>query len=322
MGRAARRRSFPAVTAATFLTVGALVALAGAPAAASIAAPDDRPGRAAPTALPTRAAAALPTLVDVRAYHRPGVDRVVFELRGGLPARRTATYVDRLISDGRGRSLRIAGQAILQVSMELADAHDSTGSTAPGRLAFALPNVLTVVRSGDFEGVVSYGIGLAKRTPFTVTTRTGPSRVVVSIRAGFPTVARKVWFLDRDAFVAGTEPYFTPVTRPVRVRHKAAGLLDRVFAGPTATETAAGLRLLRSKARGWAGPDLSVADDVARVRLTRSCSSGGSTVTVAGEIMPTLRQLAAVDFVKIFAPDGSTETPAGRSDSIPACLEP
>jgi len=92
MGRAARRRSFPAVTAATFLTVGALVALAGAPAAASSAAPDDRPGRAAPTALPTRAAAALPTLVDVRAYHRPGVDRVVFELRGGLPARRTATY--------------------------------------------------------------------------------------------------------------------------------------------------------------------------------------------------------------------------------------
>ena len=303
------------------LVAAGLVALAGAGAAGAVAggstgAPPGGPG----TRPPQAAAAALPTLVDVRAFHRPGVDRVVFELRGGLPARRTATYVDRLISDGRGRSLRIAGQAILQVSMELADAHDATGATAPGRLAFALPNVLTVVRSGDFEGVVTYGIGLAKRTPFTVSTRTAPSRVVVSIRAGFPTVSRKVWFLDQDNFVAGTEPFFIPVDRPVRVRHKAAGLLDRVFAGPTAAESATGLRLLRSKARGWA--DLSIADDVARVRLTRSCSSGGSTVTVAGEIMPTLRQLAAVDFVKILAPDGSTGTPGGRSDSIPACLEP
>jgi len=319
MVRSAGRRTFPAVTVATLLAVATVLALV-APAALGSTAAAGRPDGKATAALPTRAAAALPTLVGIRALHRPGVDRVVFQLRGGLPARRTATYVDRLISDGRGRSLRITGQAILQVSMELADAHDATGSTAPGRLAFPLPNVLTVVRSGDFEGVVSYGIGLAKRTAFTVTTRTGPSRVVVSIRAGFPTVPRKVWFLDRDAFVAGTEPFFTPVSRPVRVRHKAAGLLDRVFAGPTATETAAGLRLLRSKARGWA--DLSITNDVARVRLTRSCSSGGSTVTVAGEIMPTLRQLATVDFVKILAPDGSTETPTGRSDSIPACLEP
>src|SRR5215218_9633803 len=324
MARSAGRRSFPAATAATFLTVAALVALAGTPALGSSPAASGPPAATGPSAqsahAPSSNAAAVPTLVGIRAFHRPGVDRVVFELRGGLPARRTATYVDRLISDGRGRSLRIAGRAILQVSMELADAHDATGSTAPGRLAFALPNVLTVVRSGDFEGVVSYGIGLAKRTPFTVSTRTGPSRVVVSIRAGFPTVPRKVWFLDRDAFVAGTEPFFTPVSRPVRVRHKSAGLLDRVFAGPTSTEIAAGLRLIRSKARGWA--DLSITNDVARVRLTRSCSSGGSTVTVAGEIMPTLRQLATVDFVKILAPDGSTETPTGRSDSIPACLEP
>ncbi|HET9944909.1 MAG TPA: hypothetical protein VFR56_04610 [Actinomycetes bacterium] len=190
-------------------------AVAGGPPAGVAPGPGSAPG-----ARPAQAAAAaLPTLVGIRAFHRPGVDRVVFQLRGGLPARRTATYVDQLFSDGSGRSLRIAGRAILQVSMELADAHDATGATAPGRLTFALPNVLTVVRSGDFEGVVSYGIGLAKRTPFTVTTRTGPSRVVVSIRAGFPTVPRQVWFLDQDRFVAGTEPFFTPVTRPVRVRH-------------------------------------------------------------------------------------------------------
>jgi len=38
--------------------------------------------------------------------------------------------------------------------------------------------------------------------------------------------------------------------------------------------------------------------------------------------MPSLRQFATVDWVKIYDPDGHTETPTGHSDSIPTCLEP
>jgi hypothetical protein len=45
-------------------------------------------------------------------------------------------------------------------------------------------------------------------------------------------------------------------------------------------------------------------------------------VTVAGEIMPTLRQLAGVAWVKIYDPAGRTEHPRGHTDSIPTCLEP
>ena len=47
----------------------------------------------------------------------------------------------------------------------------------------------------------SYGIGLAKRTPFTISTRRNPSRVVIDVRADFATVTRKVWFVDRDRVV-------------------------------------------------------------------------------------------------------------------------
>ena len=266
------------------------------------------------------AAPRIPTLVDIRASHQGGRDRVVFEFRGGLPSSRTATYVDRLIADGSGRAVRIAGRAILQGRFELAQAHDDAGVTAPGRIAFALPNVMTAVRSGDFEAVTTYGIGLTRRTAFAVRTRTGPPRVVVTLRAGFPTSNRKVWFFDEPRYLANQEPFFTPVQRPVATGAPAAGLLDRLFAGPTAGEQAAGLRLLRSKARGWA--DLRISNGIARVRLTGGCSSGGSTVTVAGEIVPTLRALGRVDFVKIYDPAGSTLTPGGRSDSGPTCLEP
>lgn len=271
---------------------------------------------------PVRATAPpdTPTLVAIRASHHPGFDRIVYEFEGGLPSSHRARYVDRLIADGSGLPVRIAGRAVLSVRFEPALAHDAQGPTVPRRKAFALPNVMTTVRAGDFEAVTTYGIGLAKRTAFNVFTLANPSRVVVDIRAAFRTVPRKVFFFNRDNFVDNVEPFFTPRLRPVRPLSPATGVMDRLFAGPLASEKADGLRLLRSRATGF--DDLVVADGVARVRLTGGCSSGGSTVTVAGEIMPTLRQFASIDWVKIFDPSGSTENPTGLSDSIPFCLEP
>jgi hypothetical protein len=38
--------------------------------------------------------------------------------------------------------------------------------------------------------------------------------------------------------------------------------------------------------------------------------------------MPTLRQFATVDWVKILDPAGNTEDPDGDTDSIPTGLEP
>ena len=74
----------------------------------------------------------------------------------------------------------IAGRAILQVRMTLAQAHNAQGrATAPARIKYRLCNVKEVVRSGDFEGVVTYGIGLAHRSKVRVFTLTHPSRVVV-----------------------------------------------------------------------------------------------------------------------------------------------
>lgn len=266
------------------------------------------------------AAPSQPTLVAVRAAHHTGFDRVVFQFRGGLPAR-GARYVNRLIADGSGNTVRIAGRAILQVLFDNARSHTDSGSpTVPERTAYALPNVMTTVRSGDFEGVVTYGLGLAKRTSFHVSVLHNPARVVVDVRAAFRTVPRKVWFLDRQAFADNSPPFFVPRLRPVIPATPATGLLDRLFAGVLPAERAHGLRLLRSGATGFA--IRSISDGIARVRLTGGCSSGGSTATIAGEIMPTLRNLPTVDWVKIYGPAGHTEHPFGHQDSIPTCLEP
>ena len=278
-------------------------------------------GLLVPLAIPVSAQTATPRLVAIRAAHHPGIDRVVFEFSGGLPRNRTAGYVSQLLGDASGLPVRIAGRAILQVRFSWAEAHDSTGrATAPARVTYALPNVMTVVRAGDFEAVTTYGIGLAARQPYRVFPLSSPPRVVVDIGAAFPTALRRMWLFDQARYLANTAPFFTPVWRPVIPTIPATTLMHRLYAGPTAAEYRNGLRLLLSGSTGFAGP--SIVDRVAKVRLLGGCSSGGSTVTIAGSILPTLNQFPTIDAVKIYDPQGRTLVPAGRVDSVPECLEP
>ncbi|MCW2819939.1 MAG: hypothetical protein JWR42_2726 [Marmoricola sp.] len=279
------------------------------------------PGAVAESSGATAAAATQPPrLVAVRAAHHPGFDRVVFEFSGGLPGARAA-YVRTLTGDASGLPVRVAGRAVLRVVMTGAEAHDGAGAaTAPARVTYALPGLLTAVEAGDVEGIVTYGLGLARRTPFQVHRLRSPSRVVVDVGTGFAWSNRPVSFVDAHAFATGQGPVLAAVARPVRTDVPATALLDRIFAGVTPGEHARGLRLVRSGATDFRV--LGIAGGVARVQLRGGCDSGGSTVTIADEITRTLRPLPSVRWIKVLDPAGRTEQPSGSSDSIPTCLEP
>ena len=294
------------------LLVG-LLALAGPALALTGPAAGVRAGSAPPP---------VPVLVAVRAAHHGSVDRVVFEFSGGVPSKRDVAYVERIVADGSGRPVRIAGQALLRVRFEPAQAHTDDGqpTEAPRRVAFGVPNVLTAVRAGDFEGVTTYGLGLARRTPVRITTLQDPPRVVVRVDADFPVVMRHVWFFNRRRFLENREPFFVRNLRWVPPGAPATALMDRLFAGPDPYERGRGQRLLRSGASGY--DDLTISNGTADLRLTGGCRSGGSTVTIAGEILRTLRQLPTVDRVVLRDPAGHTLDPTGPGDSTPECLEP
>jgi len=272
----------------------------------------------APPAATAHPAAATPILMSVRARHVGDVDRVTFRFAGGAPTDVDLAWVDTLAHDGSGLPVRVAGAKILSIVFHGAAAHDQGGSTVHPRTAFPLRNVITAVQAGDFEGTVTTGLGVQKQTSYTVQTLS--DRVVVDVAAGFAARRRQVWFVDQDAVATGTAPYVVPVFRPVPAAAPAAAVLHLLFAGPTRAEAATGLRLVRSRA--WDVDQLSISAGVARARLVRGCGSGGSTITVANEIVPTLKQFPSVHGVKILAPNGQTEDPTGASDSIPACLEP
>ncbi|MDF5755239.1 GerMN domain-containing protein [Spongiactinospora sp. TRM90649] len=271
-----------------------------------------------PTAVSQQTHPWRPTrLVDVRAAHRPGLDRIVFEFRGPLPTELSARYVGKLIADGSGRPVSLVGNAFLQVRLSPAQ---GIRTHQDAKQTYALPGVIQLARIGDFEGVVTYGVGLARRTPYRMYTLTHPNRVVIDIGTQYRTVNVRDYFLNMPRYRMGQRPYTTAVQRPAIPPATAYGALQRLFAGPTKAERTAGLRLVTSQATGFS--KLTVRHGVARVYLTGDCDSRGSTYTVADQIFPTLKQFRSIRWVKIYDADGRTERPTGRTDSIPPSLEP
>jgi hypothetical protein len=131
-------------------------------------------------------AQSAPTLVAVRAGRHAGFDRVVFEFRGAVPATRRIRYVDQLTEDASGEPVSLAGGADLEVVFQGANAHDGGGrpTVSPRRFSPGFTALKQVAQTGDFEAVVSYGLGVDRQRPFKVSTLSGPSRLVIDIQTG------------------------------------------------------------------------------------------------------------------------------------------
>lgn len=132
-------------------------------------------------------ASAQPTiaqLTNIRVGAHPTYDRIVFDLTA-LPATENAKYVAQLVRDPSGQPVSLPGNAFVQVTMTGTAAHDDNGSlTYTGPQTFTTPqltNVRAVALIGDFEGVVTVGLGLRHRAGVHVFTLTGPNRLVVDV---------------------------------------------------------------------------------------------------------------------------------------------
>ena len=273
---------------------------------------------------PAKRALALtttPLLKRIRGASHVGYDRVVFEFDGPVPVNFDVSFVPEIIGDPSGLPVPVIGQALLGVTFSLANGHDEDGNVFTDAITtLGLKNVIQVVRSGDFEAVLSFGIGLAKQTQFSVFTLTNPSRVVIDIKATFTTVPTQIFFVDSHAFAIGQGSYVRAVLRQVIPPNVGARSLNWLFAGPTPDERAGGLTFVNSDATGFT--NLTISNGIARVRLAGGANSHGSTLTIANEIIPILKQFPTVTWVKIYDQNGQTETPTGQSDSIPTGLEP
>jgi hypothetical protein len=123
----------------------------------------------------------------VRVAGQPEADRVVFEFEGGLPGYRIRYVEPPITEDGSGRTVNVDGEAHLQVIMESASGSDISGEqvrevyTGADRVSGDTANVTEAVRTGDFEGVLTWVIGAKRKAEFRVSTLQDPSRLVIEI---------------------------------------------------------------------------------------------------------------------------------------------
>ena len=123
-------------------------------------------------------------LTAVRVGEHVGYDRVVFQFSGGLPAV-TVSRVAAVSTDPKGTPVALPGQSYLHVVFRGASGTCPQPSqrtyTGPSVLAPYYPQLLMVSAAGDFEGYLSFGIGLAAQSSYHVFTLTGPDRVVIDV---------------------------------------------------------------------------------------------------------------------------------------------
>jgi len=169
--------------------------VAATPTAATV--PAATPGAPSPTEVPvigspTPVVATPPPgltvalLRDIRTEPHTLFDRIVFEFQGDhLPGYDVRFVAPPLAYDPSGEQMQIDGSAFLVIRMEPAAGHDpDTGAetyTGPRELKPGLASLLEAERVGDFEGVLTWALGLSAEVAYRVTGLDSPARLVIDI---------------------------------------------------------------------------------------------------------------------------------------------
>ncbi|GEM_PF-1273454 len=134
-------------------------------------------------------------LSDVRTGHHPTFDRVVFEFCGTAAVSiRWLGYVDEVRHDASGQPVPLAGHAFVRVAMNATtdtaryatDPQNAPRYTGPTRVSPNGALLKEVALAGDFEGVLSFGIGIDHPTGVHVLKLASPPRVVIDFWSAVP----------------------------------------------------------------------------------------------------------------------------------------
>lgn len=111
----------------------------------------------------------------------PTFDRFVIRARFATPSY-DVRYVNQVVADPSGRPLSLRGSKRIRVVIRRARGHTQAGTNLlPSVRTPLCPNLRQIKKAGDFEGVVSFGLGLRSKTGFRVFRLTGPTRIVIDL---------------------------------------------------------------------------------------------------------------------------------------------
>lgn len=121
------------------------------------------------------------TVSALRIAHHDGYDRLVigFATSNSMPQYQlTQQATSHFVRDASGQPVTLDGTAGVRAVLRNADITPG----APTDLKPALPVIREVAQIGNFERVVSYGVGLATPACFRVLELSGPTRLVIDVQ--------------------------------------------------------------------------------------------------------------------------------------------
>jgi hypothetical protein len=164
------------------LTLGALALTAGAMTITGIVpASADTLGAFTCTDRSGGVAGAAATVSALRIAHHDGYDRLVigFATSNTMPQYQLSQQATaHFVRDASGQPATLEGSAGIRAVLRNADITPG----APTDLKPDLPAIREVAQIGNFERVVSYGVGLATPACFRVLELSGPTRLVIDVQ--------------------------------------------------------------------------------------------------------------------------------------------
>ena len=130
-------------------------------------------------------------LKAVRVGRNAGFERIVYEFAGtSMPGYRVGWVEGPILADGSGEPVDVAGKAYLEMVMQPASGVDLSAPqltvvyNGPDRIAVAGQTKLItdLVRTGDFEAVLTWVAGTTEKVPFRVLRLSNPTRIVVDLQ--------------------------------------------------------------------------------------------------------------------------------------------
>jgi hypothetical protein len=127
----------------------------------------------------------------VRVGRNAGFERIVFEFAGSSQPGYRVQWVDGPITaDGSGEPVDVTGDAFLEIVMTPASGVDLSAPQltvvydGPDRIPVSGQTELItdLVRTGDFESVLSWAAGTTEAVPFRVLRLSDPVRVVIDLQ--------------------------------------------------------------------------------------------------------------------------------------------
>jgi hypothetical protein len=121
---------------------------------------------------------------DVRTGTHPGYDRLTIEFQNGQPETievRPQTDT-KFMTDPKGDTVSVVGQAGIKVTIHISDAH--TAYSGPTDIKTGYSGLREVREIGDFEGYVTFALGVSSPGCYSATILTNPTRLVIDIQVG------------------------------------------------------------------------------------------------------------------------------------------